>query len=119
MSRPSTPMAAMIAADAIDRDSEAAALFAAAAAKDKTARDGKSWFQRNPRAVKALFAVLLTAAVFTAIFFTAGTTLPFVVGVAAKIGLNLGFLTATSTLLGSLALTGIVAGVNWRFSRSW
>ena len=70
----------------------------------------KSFYQRNKTGLNILAFTAVAGAGFTSIYFTAGTTLPWVVSAAAKVGVDASFLTAWSVPAASGALTAIGTG---------
>lgn len=66
----------------------------------------KSFYQRNKMSINTLTLALLAGGAFAAVYFTAGTTIPAVVGAATKLGVDLAFLESMSTLAASATIAG-------------
>lgn len=79
-------------------------------AKRVETAEEKSFYQRNKTSLNILAFAAVAGAGFTSIYFTAGTTLPWVVSAAAKVGVDASFLTAWSVPAASGALTAIGTG---------
>jgi hypothetical protein len=79
-------------------------------AKRVETAEEKSFYQRNKTGLNILAFTAVAGAGFTSIYFTAGTTLPWVVSAAAKVGVDASFLTAWSVPAASGALTAIGTG---------
>lgn len=68
----------------------------------------RSWYERNQTALNVLGLAALSGGMFAAIYFTAGTTLPWVVSAGAKLGVDLAFLT---TSMSTLAASGVTTAM--------
>lgn len=78
----------------------------------------ESFFSRHKETFKtagrilgvALLGSIVLLGVGASIYFTGGASIPFIIGIGAKVGLPLGFAKGLSTASASAALTGIIAG---------
>ncbi len=81
-----------------------------------TSPEDQTLFQRNPWAFKLFGLLLLSGGAFASIYFTASTTLPWVVSTASKVGLDLGFLSNMAPVWASLVTTAMGVGVGGVFA---
>ncbi len=69
-----------------------------------------SFFARHRYAFYFLAFLLFTAAIAVSIYFTAGTTIPFIISAGAKVGLNLGFIATLNPPAAIAVTTAVVTG---------
>lgn len=73
----------------------------------------KEFYQNHKGLVWALGFTALTVGTFFLIWATAGSSLPFIAGLGAKVGLNLGFLSTWGLPAASAAATAVVTGATF------